>query len=323
MARKDLSESQNATAARGRRPKAAGAVVDDSSVDTEALKSAAATLPALAAQAGEAMKVIGYELPYDRERVVQEARFYMGQSAEAMLEAGRRLLVLKEYEPHGEFVQIVEERLGLEARSAQRMMGAAAKFLMNPALESKAPALALLGKSKLFELLSEEDGDIAALAEGGTLAGKTLDDIDAMSVRELKATLREARADKDAGDQLLADKNKRIDQLKAQQRRIEKAPADEQLASLQKEATALMSEVLGNLRGGLRQALIALKNHGDEDHSQFMAGLVAQVQADVIALRDEFDLADKAGGGTPEWMRFQPGSNAETSAPVTHGRAAS
>jgi hypothetical protein len=321
MARKDPSESQNETAGRGRKPKAGGVIIGDSGVDTEALKSAAAMLPALAAQAGDAMKVIGYDLAYDRERVVQETRFFMAQSAEAMLEVGRRLLVLKEYEPHGEFVQIVEERLGLQARSAQMMMAAAAKFLMNPALESKAPALAQLGKSKLFELLSEEDGDIAALAEGGTLAGKTLDDIDAMSVRELKATLREARADKDAGDQLLAEKNKRIDQLKAQQRRIEKAPADEQLASLQKEATSLMSEVLGNLRGGLRQALIALKNHGDEDLSQFMAGLVAQVQADVIALRDEFDLADKVGDGTPEWMRFQPGTNAETSAPVTHGRA--
>lgn len=73
-------------------------------------------------QASKAMKVIGYELPYDRERVVQETRFYMAQSAESMLEAGRRLLVLKENEPYGEFEDIVRERLGMPERTARLLM---------------------------------------------------------------------------------------------------------------------------------------------------------------------------------------------------------
>ncbi len=35
------------------------------------------------------MARFGDGLPYERERIVHEARFYMAQSAEAMLEAGR------------------------------------------------------------------------------------------------------------------------------------------------------------------------------------------------------------------------------------------
>lgn len=259
------------------------------------LQSAATTH---AVQASQALKTIGYDLPYDRERVVQEARFYMAQSAEAMLEAGRRLLVLKENEPHGEFEEVVRVQLGIPNRTAQRMMQSTAKFLFNPNLQAKAPALALLGKTKLFELLSEDDDDLAILADGGTLAGKTLDEFDSMTTREMKAALREAKAEAAAKDQLLEDKNKRIDKLHAQQQRIQTAPPDEVLADLKCEATAIATEAEGVLIGQVRQALLALRDHsnhhGDELGIQavFMAGLLGQVQAQLNALREEFGLPD-------------------------------
>lgn len=46
--------------------------------------------------------------------------------------------------------------------------------------------------------------------------------------------------------------------------------------------------------GGLRQALIALANHGEArgEHHVFMAGLVGQVQAQLDAVREEFNLPD-------------------------------
>jgi|GEM_PF-175433 len=134
-------------------------------------------------------------LPYDRSRVVNEARFYMAQSAEAMLEAGKRLIVLKENEPHGVVEDIFRDQLGIPERTAQRMMQASLKF-MSPQMQAKAPALALLGKTKLFELLTEDDEDLASLADGGTLAGKTLDQFDRMTTREMKAALRKAQQDR-------------------------------------------------------------------------------------------------------------------------------
>ncbi|MGL9774165.1 MAG: DUF3102 domain-containing protein [Sodalis sp. (in: enterobacteria)] len=107
-------------------------------------------------------------LPYERERIVHEARF-MAQSAEAMLEVGKRLIILKENEPHGDFMKIVEGNLGLSYRTAARIMQISIKYL-SATLQSKLPVLATLSKTKLFELMTEDNEDLAALAEGGTIA---------------------------------------------------------------------------------------------------------------------------------------------------------
>ena len=72
----------------------------------------------------EIMQQFGDGLPYERDRIVHEARFYMAQSAEAMLEAGKRLIILKENEPHGDFINIVESELSMSKRTAQVMMQA-------------------------------------------------------------------------------------------------------------------------------------------------------------------------------------------------------
>lgn len=101
------------------------------------------------------MAQFGDGLPYQRDRIVHEARFYMAQSAEAMLEAGKRLVILKENEPHGEFTEIVTEQLGLADRTARLLMQASLKYL-SPTLEPKRQALAVLGKTKLFELMTED-----------------------------------------------------------------------------------------------------------------------------------------------------------------------
>ncbi|MCQ7061424.1 DUF3102 domain-containing protein, partial [Escherichia coli] len=160
----------------------------------------------------EIMQQFGDGLPYERDRIVHETRFYMAQSAEAMLEAGKRLVILKENEPHGDFIEIVTGQLGLPKSTAHRMMQASLKYL-SPSLESKVPALGLLGKTKLFELMTEDDEDLAELADGGTIAGMSLDDIDRMTSRELKAALREARETNSAQQRVLADKNEKIDAL--------------------------------------------------------------------------------------------------------------
>ncbi|WP_334473699.1 hypothetical protein [Arsenophonus sp. PmNCSU2021_1] len=122
-------------------------------------------LNALAEHQQAIMDKYGEGLPYERERIVHEARFYMAQSAEAMLEAGKRLIILKENEPHGTFMKIVQEQLGLEYRIARKMAQAALKYL-SPTLESKVNTFSGLGRSKLYELMLEDDDDLAELAEG-------------------------------------------------------------------------------------------------------------------------------------------------------------
>jgi hypothetical protein len=180
---------------------------------------------------------------YDRIRVVNEARFYMAQSAEAMLEVGKRLIVLKENEAHGDFAIIAEEQLGIDVRIAQKMMQAAAKFL-TPKLQSNAKSISHLGKTKLYALMLEDDDELAALAEGGTVAGLTLDEIDRMSCRELRNALREGHENYQALSQLQAKTNVERDQLKldlAKRDRPTITAWDQRVAPFQEEITQRQS----------------------------------------------------------------------------------
>ncbi|EFE7263413.1 DUF3102 domain-containing protein [Escherichia coli] len=257
----------------------------------------------------EIMQQFGDGLPYERDRIVHETRFYMAQSAEAMLEAGKRLVILKENEPHGDFIDIVEAQLSLSKRTAQVMMQASLKYL-SPKLEPKAQALALLGKTKLFELMTEDDEDLVELADGGTIAGMSLDDIDRMTSRELKAALREARETNAAQQRVLADKNEKIDSLSTKlekKSRIQPPKPDEEVKKLRAEVTALAVEAESAIAVRLSSAFETLCAYCAENMidtpRDFMAGLVCQLESTARSLRSTFDLPDEpTGNAAPSWL---------------------
>ncbi|EFH3786455.1 DUF3102 domain-containing protein [Escherichia coli] len=257
----------------------------------------------------EIMQQFGDGLPYERDRIVHETRFYMAQSAEAMLEAGKRLVILKENEPHGDFIDIVESQLSLSKRTAQVMMQASFKYL-SPKLEPKAQALALLGKTKLFELMTEDDEDLVELADGGTIAGMSLDDIDRMTSRELKAALREARETNAAQQRVLADKNEKIDSLSTKlekKSRIQPPKPDEEVKKLRAEVTALAVEAESAIAVRLSSAFETLCAYCAENMidtpRDFMAGLVCQLESTARSLRSTFDLPDEpTGNAAPSWL---------------------
>ncbi|EFN6104566.1 DUF3102 domain-containing protein [Escherichia coli] len=257
----------------------------------------------------EIMQQFGDGLPYERDRIVHEARFYMTQSAEAMLEAGKRLIILKENEPHGDFINIVESELSMSKRTAQVMMQASIKYL-SPQLESKAQTFALLGKAKLFELMTEDDENLAELADGGTVAGLTLDDVDRMSVRELRQALREARETNAAQQRVLADKNEKIDSLSTRlekKSRIQPPEPDEEVKKLRAEVTALAVEAESAIAVRLSSAFETLCAYCAENMidtpRDFMAGLVCQLESTARSLRSTFDLPDEpTGNAAPSWL---------------------
>ncbi len=249
------------------------------------------------------MEQFGEGLPYDRSRIVHEAKFYMAQSAEAMLEAGKRLVILKENEPHGDFLDIVESQLALSKRTAQVMMQASLKYL-SPKLESKAQALALLGKTKLFELMTESDDDLAELAEGGTVVGMTLDDIDRMTSRELRKALREKRDEYDVKCRVVAQKDAELNEMKEQ--KFRNVPADEEISqlrtSLQLMADSLVRETMGAITSGFER----LDRDYDErgvPHAGFMAGLLLDFEREIQCLRTRFDLPETREPEVPEWVK--------------------
>jgi hypothetical protein len=158
-----------------------------------------------------------------------EIRFYQQRSVEACLELGKRLLILKEITPHGEFTQRIE-LLGFSDRMARKFMSATLKFSnrnSNSVLKSAGT------QTKLLELVTLDDDDIAELEAGGTVAGLNLDAIETMSVRELKKALREAKADNTSKDQLIESKNNKIDDLAT---KLNRRRAPEQAALVEQEA---------------------------------------------------------------------------------------
>ncbi|GKT22556.1 hypothetical protein [Acidovorax sp. SUPP3334] len=135
----------------------------------------------------------------------------------------------------------------------------------------------------------------AAIGNGSTKAEvlSVIEDL-AEKVELAEAATAEAKAELKASEEVLASKNKTIDKLHRDLKRIEKLPPNEALAALKKEASAIAADAEGAILGGLRQALVKLSEHSDTatQHEVFMAGLVGQVQAQLNALRSEFSLPD-------------------------------
>ncbi len=167
--------------------------------------------------------------------------------------------------------------IGHEAYDQAEKMGLrqvdynAIKALPAPDQELIRQAVAASSRDEVLDLLQELASRHAQVAAALT---KDLDD---------------AKKEKTAVEKVLEFKNKQIDQLQL----VQALPPNEQLPELQKTATGMMHETLGQIRGKLRQAFLALNDHPSAtDNSVFMAGLLGQIQREVNALRTEYNLPD-------------------------------
>lgn len=278
-------------------------VTGEVELDDGLLSDSAKEARQMVIRAEEVAARVGYAGALTIDALDQRIDYALRRTAEAAVELGVALLVLKELTPFGEFLERVERR-GISPRMAQKFMAAAWKFSN---ANSSSVLLAAGSQTKILELAVLDDGEIEALSRGETVSGLDLDGVEAMSCSELKAALRQARAEVDelkgdaiAKDELLSDKNKLLDKERAKNKRIQAASPDEVLAELQAEATRMHNDVRGAIVGQMRQALIALRDHaetqGQGGATVFMAGLVGQLCADLVALRDEFGLPDVDAG---------------------------
>ena len=257
----------------------------------------------------------GNNLPYSYDRVLNECAFFMEQSAIAALELGKRLVLLKEMEGHGNFGKAVEQ-LGISDRTARQVMQAALKFSNR---QTSADLLQQVkSRSKLFELMILDDGDIKELSEGGTVAGLKLDDVDRMSVRELRAALRESRetiTSKDsvmkAKDAKLNDMEEKIDTLsrkvaeKDRQKALEKPTPEAEGQRLRNEVTGIVAAIeIDGIIKQLQQGFTALQAHTVKtniDHGAYMAGCLNQIKRAIVQVQNEFNLYLEDETPTPYW----------------------
>lgn len=198
------------TATPPKAPAAAPALNDQAFEVLEAKTTELAHLQAEQASKAVALaQQIGYEGSLTVGALEDEIRFYQRRTVEALLETGKRLLILKELSPHGEFGKRVE-LLGFSDRTAQRFMQAAAKT-------AKSANLAVLSSqvksaSAFLELVTHDDDVLDGLQE--------MDDFDRMSASELRKAARELEADKRAAEEVAANKDKKINALERKNKRF-------------------------------------------------------------------------------------------------------
>ncbi|MFT8212319.1 MAG: DUF3102 domain-containing protein, partial [Symbiopectobacterium sp.] len=145
---------------------------------------------------------------------------------------------------------------------------------------SSFPALGMLGKTKLFELMTEDDEDLAELAEGGTIAGLTLDEIDRMSSRELRAKLRDTEKSLEASRRLANEKDQKINELSEKRLLDQHRPLGEEgIRQLREEIGLVGFDVKAILMGRFREGLEKLNDHtGDmTSHADYLAGLLNDI----------------------------------------------
>jgi hypothetical protein len=293
--------------------KAAPEMQQSSNINEDALQDGAQSLSLVSANTAQAAAMMNYDQPYNCERIVQETRFYMSQSAEAMLEAGKRLVILKEHEGHGEFTEIVEEQLGIPARTARQMMQAAVKYLTNPSLGAKAQTFAALGKSKMFELMTMDDEQLVELSEGRSVVGLTLRDVDHMSVRELKAALIEARESQAATEKVLATKNQKLDKLASQlERKKTETPTMQWTWQPVRQQLIEAGESMANFaQTELRRAFADIDAQAEQlgeglpdDIDTLRGQVLSAVMQTLVTLQKDFGLpVDLTSIAVPEWMQ--------------------
>lgn len=245
---------------------------------------------------------------YDEAVWIERGRHAVRQTMEGMFELGRVLIVLKEHTEYRRFSEIVKEQFGIGHNETARLMTATKRFA-TPQMQKAAPKLMDLGKSKLLELLVEEDVTLVGLAEGEEVNGMTLDDVDRMTVRELRVALRESRETAEAKDKVIADKNKKVDEL------AEKL-AKKQTGVREPKAEDVGSELALNLSAltvGIRSQISRLKDlfeqmnaHGTAhglDHRAGQVGALNQIILDCEILRENFNLPAHAPETVePEWL---------------------
>lgn len=216
--------------------------VGAANIDTQALAQAGEAATERAQQISLVDAEYGVDLPYNVDLYIATIRRYAAESATRLVQIGCMLIQLHERESLDDYRDILE-RIGIGERFAQRARQAAVKL-------RDRKTILQLGVSKALELMTEDDADLDALEAGGSLFGATLDDIDRMTVRELKETLRTERKErsdeKAADEEIIRTKDDRINKLMRSKRKLEtssvRAQVDDLLRDMDEVAVTLAQQ---------------------------------------------------------------------------------
>ena len=254
---------------------------------------------------------LGYEGSLALGSLEDEVRFYQQRTVESCMEIGKRLLLIKEQTPHGEFNKRIE-MLNFTPRMAQKFMSAVLKF-------SKTNSNSLLQKAgnqtKLLELVMLDDDEIELIEQGGSIGDVSLDTIETMSVRELKKALRDAKSDIEAKEQVIKTKDQKANELLEENTKLKspvqiKKRAETEQQQLAKKALEEISAACLKMHNDtvrftneINSVIDAIEEHGLYDiQEQLEANVIAtfqQIAQTSVALGIQIDFEAMV---SPSWM---------------------
>lgn len=247
----------------------------------------------------QVVEQFGDGLPWNPDHYEAAIRGELRRGCEAFLKAGRYLIVARECAAHGEW-QGMLDRLGMGHEQARRMMEASRRVAGLPNSSTSRNLIeAAKTDSKLIELLSLPEDQFSELAIQGETQGLTIDDVESMTVRELRAAVRDARADLEAKDQRISklseDVNKAEEKAAKAAKKWRAASPDEKQVQLEQRVTEAELNVvamLGSQSHGLTAAVIELAEHCNEnelDCAAFLGDMLGRLLTAVRMVRDGYE----------------------------------
>ena len=173
-----------------------------------------------------------YQGSTDPATLENSARETIRRIGAAIFELGGYLLLLKEACPHGQFLPALE-RLGIGVEASRRYMAVTKRFANSLSTRN----LEAAGVTKLVELLPLDDEQLEELTELGQTGELSLDDVATMSVKQMRAAVRQLRQDNDFAGGQLDTERQRADaaEKRLAGKRPVVVPLDERIAPFQVE----------------------------------------------------------------------------------------
>lgn len=218
---------------------------------------------------------------FNRQRVEGELIVLTDQVRNAYIEIGKKLVFLKAHGKHGEFQKSLE-RVDIHPRTARNLMKVAKAFLDEHG-NVKTATVAVLPPVKLIALSRLDDEELAELAETGEVAGLTKGEIEGMKAKELEARIRDlkkknkelqdqAESESEVHNQILSEKNHKIDELDAKLRTPKDPGRWQERAEKMLMRLHALSPQYSRMVGEFAEVLdeINTMDVGDWEHSQMM-----------------------------------------------------
>lgn len=210
----------------------------------------------------------------------RQAEQLAGMSAMMLADAGKRLIEIKARIPHGQFETWCADNLEFSKSKAEKMMKLAERVADENSLFSKTETFTDIGISRVWALLAAPEEVAAEVIE--------TNDVESMTVRELKAELARVKEEKEAAErkaEMIDHNNDDIrKELASMQRKLSETVSEKEFAEMQAAAQAQKEDLTKELSEAKAEAadIQAKLDKAKEDLKKQKAK-----QKDLEAARDE------------------------------------